>query len=153
MIDCDVNVYEDGERTDKIERKRKKIVSATVHSDFLKDLGSEGDPIELYIKLITDRAHEEEVDKTKRNKILAPITGFRGKDGKWNWGITPMNSYLVYAWDEDGKLGKLELFSKWVREMDKITAELEIEGDVLDVDPFSNIDEGYPVIINKDKND
>ena len=36
--------------------------------------------------------------------------------------------------------------------MDKLAAELEEDGEVIEIDPFSNVDEGYPLIIMKDKN-
>lgn len=152
-IDCDVPVWENGEKTEKTEVKNRKIISATVHSESLKKLGVDGDPLELYVKLVKDHAFSEIKDKDKRNKYLAPINGYRGAQGKWVWGITAKNSFLAYAWSKDGELGKVELYSAWVRDMDKLAAELEVEGDVIEVDPFSNIDEGYPLIINKDKVD
>ena len=152
-IDCEVPIWENGEKTEKLEVKSRKLISATVHSESLKNLGVEGDPIELYVKMVKDHAFENIKDKEKRKKYLAPINGYRGRDGKWVWGITAKNSFLAYAFSKDGELGKVELYSSWVRDMDKLASELEVDGDVIEIDPFSNIDEGYPLIINKDKVD
>tara|TARA_R110000803_G_scaffold210835_1_gene284165 strand:+ start:34842 stop:36173 length:1332 start_codon:yes stop_codon:yes gene_type:complete len=150
-IDCNVPVWENGEKTDKTEVKPRKIISATVHSESLKELGVEGDVMELYCKLVKDWAYSNIKDKKKRDKHLAPLNGYRGSDGKWVWGITAKSSFLAYAWS-GGELGLVELYSNWVRDMDKLAAELEEDGQVIEIDPFSNVDEGYPLIIMKDKN-
>jgi hypothetical protein len=150
MLKCDVPVYEEGKDTGKTEKKNKKVFIATQHgNEQLRKLGK--DPIELYIKYVGEEAGLIS-DKDERNSFLAPIKGFR-KDGKWNWGIMPKTSFTCYAL-KDGELGRLELWDKWVQEMDKITALIEEEEDeVLEIDPFSDPDEGYPIVIKKEKNE
>ena len=149
-IDCNAAVWENGEKTDKTEIKTKKIISAIVHSEALKPLGEDADIMELYVRMVKDNAYKTIKDKKKREKYLAPVKGYRGNDKKWVWGIQASSSFLCYAW-RDGNLGMVQLYSAWVRDMDKLSAELEIEGDIIEIDPFSNVDEGYPLIIMKDK--
>jgi hypothetical protein len=149
-LECDVPEFKDGKETGKTEEKRKKIFIATVHgNEALKNLNK--DPIELFIKYVSEMAGTYQ-DKDERQKFLAPVTGYRGKDQKWVWGIMPSASYVCYASDTTKKLGRLELWDKWIKEMDKITAKIEEEEtEPLDRDPFSNPDEGYPLTIDKDE--
>jgi hypothetical protein len=151
-LECELPEMKDGKETGKTEEKRKKIFIATVHgNEKLRALKK--DPIELYIKYVSELAASCQ-DKDERQKFLAPITGYRGKDTKWVWGIMPSTSYVCYARDSSKKLGRLELWDKWTKEMDKITAKIEEEEtEPLDRDPFSNPDEGYPLIVDKDKNE
>lgn len=151
MLECELPEMKDGKETGKLELKRKKIFISTVHGNeevrkLKKDL------IELYIKYVSELAGLYD-DKDERQKFLAPITGYRAKDGKWVWGIIPSTSFVCYALKAN-KLGRVELYDKWIKEMDKITAKIEEEEDQpLDRDPFSNPDEGYPLIVEKNKND
>ena len=153
MLECDVPIYEDGEKTDKIERKKKKIISATVHNDELAALGVDGDPIELYIKMVEDWAWQNKKDKKEREKYLKHVRGYRAMDGKWVWGIKPKNDYQSYAWDRSGELAILTLYPQWVKDMDRVGLTLGEEGEPLEIDPFSNPDEGYPLMIDRDKDD
>ena len=151
MLECELPEMKDGKETGKMEKKLKKIFIATVHGN-AETRKLKKDPIELYIKYVSEMAALYD-DKDERQKFLAPITGYRAKDGKWVWGIMPSTSFICYALG-DKKLGRLELYDKWIKEMDKITAKIEEEEDQpLDRDPFSNPDEGYPLIVEKNKND
>ena len=151
MLECDVPVFEDGKDTGKTEKKSKKIFVATQHgNEAVRKVGK--DPIELYIKY-WDEDSKSIDDKEERTKFLQPIRGWKGKDGKWNWGIMPKTSYICYA-IKDGELGRLELWDQWTKKMDEIVANIEDEEDeVLDIDPFSDPDEGYPLVIKKEKNE
>lgn len=143
MLKCEVPVFKDGEDTGKTEIKNKNVFIATQHGGLSKD------PIELYIEYVRNYASEAYADKDDRQKFLAPITGFKDKKGKWNWGIIPKTSYVAFAINE-GKVGRLELWDSWVKEMDKLAISEDADA-VIDVDPFSDPDEGFPLIINKDK--
>ena len=151
QLECEVPVYTDGKDTGKVTKKHKKIFIATQHgNEALKKLGK--DPIELYIKYVGEDSKLID-NKDDRQTFLNPIRGWRGKDGKWNWGIMPSTTFVCYA-GKDGVLGRLELWDKWVKQMDKITAAIEEEEkEILDYDPFSDPDEGYPIAITKEKND
>lgn len=141
MLKCEVPEYKDGEETGKTEIKNKNIFVATQHGGLPKD------PIELYIEYVRRRASDEFGDKDDRQKFLSPITGFRDKKGNWNWGITPKTSFVCYA-VKDGKVGRLELFEAWVKEMDKLAISEDAD-DVIAVDPFSDPNEGFPLVITK----
>ena len=151
MLECELPEMKDGKETGKMELKRKKIFISTVHgNEEVRKLKK--DPIELYIKYVSELASLYD-DKDERQKFLAPVTGYRAKDGKWVWGIMPSTSFVCYAL-KSNKLGRTELYDKWIKEMDKITAKIEEEEDQpIDRDPFSNPDEGYPLIVEKNKND
>lgn len=145
MLKCEVDLYEDGELTGKTEVKNKYVFIATQHGGLKKD------PIELYIEYVRKKAEDEFSDKGDRQKFLSPVTGFRDKKGNWNWGILPSTNYVCYA-IKDGVLGRLELWDSWTKEMDKLAIQ-EDPDDVMSVDPFSDPNEGFPLIIIKEKND
>lgn len=144
MLKCEVEIYKDGEPSGETEVKNKYVYIGTQHG------GLEKDPIELYIDYVKKRADDEYSSKEDRQKFLAPITGWRGKD-KWNWGVIPSTSYICYA-VKDGKLGRFEMYESWIKEMDKLSA-TEDPNDVMQIDPFSDPNEGAPLIIVKQKND
>lgn len=143
MLKCESNVWKDGEETDQTEIKNKNIFIATQHGNL------PGDPIELYINYVRKRASDEFQDKEDRQKFLAPITGWKDKTGKWNWGITPKTSFVAYA-VKDKVLGRLELYESMVKDMDKLAITEEAD-DVMGTDPFSDPNEGRELIITKEK--
>jgi len=143
MLKCEVPVWKDGEQTDQTEIKNKNIFIGTQHGGLPKD------PIELYIEYVRKRASDEIQDKEEKQKFLSPITGWRGKDGKWNWGISPKTSFVAYA-IKDGVLGRLELYESMVKDMDRLAIS-EAAEDVMEVDPFSDPNEGCELIITKQK--
>lgn len=143
MLKCEVPVYKDGEDTGKTEVKNKNIFIATQHGGLPKD------PIEIYIEYVRKRANDEFKSKEDRQKFLAPVTGFRDKKGTWNWGIIPKTSYVAYA-VKNGEVGRLELFEQMMKDMNK-AAISEDSDDVIEVDPFSDPNEGFELIITKEK--
>ena len=149
FLECEVpEVDENGTETGKKTVKRTPIFIATQHSSVLKE-----DPILLYIQYVYKKANEGVVDRDERRKFLAPITGWRSKDGKWNWGINPSVEYICYAWDEKGILGREQLYSDMLDTMRKISVERADDDTEFIPDIFSDPDEGYPLIITKEKND
>ena len=152
-LECMKPIYKDGVDTGERELGRKRLVSAMVHHDGLAKLGVMGDPVELYVKIVKDVAFKTITDPDERKKFLAPVNGFRGQEKKWVWGIEPKTSFLAYAWDEEGTLGKLELNKGWISDIDRIADELEEDGVPLEIDPFSNPVEGYPLLITRSKNE
>lgn len=144
MLKCNVDIYEDGEPTGEKEVKLKSIFIATQHGE-----GITKDVIETYIDYVYKRANEEYSDKDDRSKFLNPITGYKAK-GKWNPGIRPSTNWVTYAWDKAGEIGRLELYDSWMKEMREVSArESEDEAIVLDI--FSDPDEGFPLLIDKNK--
>lgn len=144
MLMCEVDKYEDGEPTGDKEVKLKAIFIATQHSDKITK-----DPIETYIDYVYKRANEEFTDKDDRNKFLAPITGFQGKD-KWVSGIKPSTAWTCYAWNKSGEFGRLSLYDSWMKELRDVSAR-ESDESVISVDIFSDPDEGFPLLIEKSR--
>lgn len=151
-LDCEKPVYEDGEDTGRTEVGKKKIIVATQHHDELMKLGVHGDVVELYVRMAKDIAFSQITDKKERSKFLAPISGYRAKDGKWVWGIEPKTNYIGYVFDENKVLGKLEIYPGINKDLDRLADELEADAP-LDIDPWSNPVEGYPIVITRAKND
>jgi hypothetical protein len=144
FLNCEVDVYEDGEPTGVKEVKPKSVFIATQHHDKITK-----DPIETYVDYVYKRANEEFHDKEDRQKFLYPITGFKAK-GKWNPGIRPSTNWQCYAWDKSGTLGRLQLYDNWMKELRDVSAR-ESDDAVISVDIFSDPDEGYPLLIEKAK--
>lgn len=143
VLKCEVEVYDNGEPTGKTEIRNKNIFTATQHGGLPKD------PVELYIDYVRKYADDTIQDKTDRQKFLSPITGWRDKKGTWNWGIAPKTSFVTYA-IKAGKIGRLEMYESWVKDMNRL-AITEDADEVMQVDPFSDPTEGFPLIITKKK--
>jgi len=147
-------IYKDGEKTDEMELKKRKIVSATLHHKELSKLGIDGDVVELYVKMIKDHAFKNIKDKEDRKKYLAPINGYRGKGGVWVWGIEPKTAKLAYCWKEGEEgIGKFEMSGNWYDSMQRLIEEMEEDGEPILIDPFSDPDNGYPLVITKGRDD
>lgn len=145
QLEVESDIYDsDNQKTGKKELKSRKIFIATQHSAGMKE-----DPILLYIDHVLKRANDEYSNKDERIKFLQPLKGWRGKDGKWNWGIEPMTSYVCYAWDKEGKLGRLELRDKWYSEMKRLSVENNDDNVAIVVDVFTDPDQGYPLVLTE----
>lgn len=143
MLQCEVEIFKDGKPTGTTEVKSKNVFIATQHGGLPKD------PIELYIDYVRRYANDAIQDKDEKSKFLAPITGWRDKKGDWHWGISPKTSFIAYA-IQSGKIGRVELYDAWVKSMEKLAATEDVN-DVMAVDPFSDPNEGFPLIITKEK--
>jgi len=142
FLECEVDIYKDGEPTGEKEVKPKPVFVATQHHDKLTK-----DPIETYIDYVYKKANDEFQDKDDRQKFLYPITGTKIK-GKWHPGIRPSTNWQCYAWDNSGTLGRLNLYDSWMKELRDVSAR-ESDDAVVSVDIFSDPDEGYPLLIEK----
>ena len=147
LLEVNTNEYDENGNVIGQVVKNKRVFLATVHSD--KSKGK--DPIATYLKYVTAKASENFQNYEDRRKFLMPVYGFRGKDGKFVWGITPMQRWCCYVW-KDGEIQRLELNDPWFKEMNKISADLSSD-DVLVLDVFSDPDEGYPLLIDSYKED
>lgn len=144
QLPVEVDEYKDGEKTGEKVVKDKKIFIATQHCDSM-----EKDPIELYIEFVMERANDEFDDKKDRQKFTAPIFGYRNREKKWVWGITPMTEYICYAYNEASELARLQLRESWINDM--LKAANDGEGEMPDIDPYSDPVEGHPFKITKQK--
>ncbi|MBK5194271.1 MAG: hypothetical protein JJE07_13930 [Flavobacteriaceae bacterium] len=149
-LECELPEIKDGEETGKMIFQNRKIFIATQHgNENLRALGK--DPVELYVSYVKTLSEGIE-GKKERETFLQPITGFKSPKG-WVWGILPSTNFVAYAL-KDNLLGRWEIWGNWIKTMDKITAAIEEEEEsILDYDPFSDVDEGYPLVVKKEKND
>lgn len=146
-LDVEVEELDDDRNpTGKRVIKTRRIFIATVHGGLPKD------PIETYIKYVRQRAEDEFTSKEERQKFLAPIIGFRDKNGKWNPGIQPTTTYVCYAWDRQWNLGRLELYPKDIAQIEKLNID-EDTGEPIETDVFTDPNIGRWLNINLFKND
>lgn len=149
LLECEGDKWENGEIVGKEVRLRRVFI-ATVHSP--KDENGQfilkKDPIETYIEYLYRKMNDEYPDKTERDKKLAPLRGFRGKDGKWVFGIKPEHKIATYAWNDKWEIGRLDLNKKWYRDMEKLSIR-ETADEPVPSDIFIDLDEGYPLILTK----
>lgn len=128
---------------------RRPIFDSRIHGGTPKDI------IDEYIKFTKKKIFEDNQDKESAKKLLAPINGWMGKDGKWNQGILVSTSYVCYATKGDilpENLGRLELYEGDKKNLEKLNIDEE-SGQVIQTDIFSDPDEGYQFILNKVRND
>lgn len=144
-VKCMVEVYENGEATGRKELKNKKVFIATTHSSVVKK-----DPIETYISYVYKLADEQFQDKKEKEKFLNPVNGYRAA-GQWIPGIKPTSGTVCYCL-QGGEIGRLELKSTWLKAMREISAN-KTSDEVLQIDIFSDPDEGFPLLIDKSKDD
>lgn len=128
---------------------RRPIFDSRIHGGTSKDI------VDEYIKFTKKKIFEDTQDKESARKMLAPINGWTGKDGKWNQGILVSTSYVCYATKGDilpENLGRLELFEGDKKNLEKLNIDDE-SGEVIQTDIFSDPDDGSQFIINKMRND
>jgi len=149
-LEAEGDVWKDGEKTDEKEVKQRNIFIATVHSPKDKNgkLIVSKDPIESYITHLNKIINENYQDKDEKEKKLAPVVGFRGKDKKWVFGIRPDHKIATWAWNKDWQIGRLDLSTKQRKQLDKLSIK-ESADDVIATDIFSPLVEGFPVILSK----
>jgi hypothetical protein len=95
------------------EQRKKVFISLTHGNPEFKDIVVE------YVRAVYNKIYDEYQDKDEAKKKLAPVNGFRTADKKWIAGIKPDRypNWMVYAWDKDKKLARLELYNKIVQGM------------------------------------
>jgi hypothetical protein len=144
-LKCMLPEWVDGKETNKLVEKNKKIFIATQHGNQEKDI------IESYLEFVKELSESYD-SKEEREKFLAPVKGYTGKDKKWVSGIQPSTTYVCYA-IKNGTLGRLELWPKWRKEMERLVLSEDSDEAPIETDVFSDPNEGYPLIITKTKND
>lgn len=134
------------------EVKRKPIFNARVHG-----VDDAGDPlgidlVETYLGLLKEDLQERYKDDEKEFKKKWGIaTGFKSDDS-----LKPQDSWVMYAskFDEEtnswGKLGLLEVKSSIRNGLNDLAADLgEGDNEAMSVEPFTDPDNGYAVVIVK----
>jgi hypothetical protein len=134
---------EHGKGLGKWERSRRPIFDSRIHG------GTEKDIVDEFIKFARKYAWDNYQDKEGRAKVLTPITGWRGKDGKWNTGILCSQSFVCYATKDEivpKNIGRLEIFKQDKEKLEELNIAEESD-DPITTDIFSDPDDGVQFTI------
>lgn len=132
----------------EFEWKRRPIFDSRIHGGTPKDI------IDEYIKFTKDQVFQNNSSEDAK-KLVAPINGWRDKQGKWNPGILPSTSFVAYATKGDitiANLGRLELFQSVKDELEKLNVD-EKSGDIISTDIWSGPDDGIQFVLTHRKDD
>lgn len=153
---------------DKSDEEVRNLLVEELGSDFTRTVNKRvfiskvhGNPeipdiIEEYIKFAQSHAKDVCQDTDEQKKMIAPIRGYRDKSGKWISGIMPSTSYVTYMFEPDSKekdIKRLEIWDSHMNSVEKLYASFDTEEDPLAIDPFSDPNEGVPLVIEKSKNE
>jgi hypothetical protein len=127
----------------EFEVKRAPIFHAKVHGNL------ENDPVDAYIDFMKNRVLPDNFD--------GDITELKKEVTNGKFGVKPSDGWVMWAAKKgkDGSLGNLALLEvkpSVATQMTEIAAEFAGE-DVQSPDPFTDIDEGICVVINKSGKD
>lgn len=142
-IEC--AVYDkDGKDTGKKEIRQRDVFTSDIHSNRMNG----EDAVLTYISHVYNLANDIQ-DKEERAKFLYPISGYRNKQKQWIWGMKAMLNYVAYVWAEND-VYRLDLRPDWWKKMKNISMERAGGSDdgIINLDIFSDPDEGYPLIVN-----
>lgn len=144
-IECPI-YDKDGKDTGKKEVRQKDIFTSDVHSD---KMGGK-DAVMIYIDFVYALANDIQ-DSDEKKKFLAPITGYFNRQKQWVWGVSPNLNYVCYVYVED-EIHRFDVRPQWWKKMKNISLERSNDN-VINIDIFSDCDEGYPLIINTTLNE
>ncbi len=122
--------------------KNMPIFNARVHSPISKDI------VDEYVNFLSKLTYSE-LPKDEAKKKLAPVSGYKDKNGKWISGIRPNLGFVGYAWCGD-EFGRVELNKTVVDRMNELAMDEEVD-EAISTDPFSDPDTGVSLIIEFDK--
>ena len=148
--DDDNNIVKDADGNPVKEVKMGVIKNSVVHGNTPKDV------IDEYIDFAMKQAYEMyPKDRTKRDKYLRHITGYKPQGGKYIGGIKPQLHYIAYGSllkkKDDGtyveeQFGRIKIKQSIRSQMLTMAA----GGDEASTDPFSDPDDGFIVKVIKD---
>lgn len=144
-IECPI-YDKDGKDTGKKEVRQKDVFTSDVHSD---KMGGK-DAVMIYIDFVYALANDIQ-DSDEKKKFLAPITGYFNRQKQWVWGVSPNLNYVCYVYVED-EIHRFDVRPQWWKKMKSISLERSNDN-VINIDIFSDCDEGYPLIINTTLNE
>lgn len=143
-IECPI-YDKDGKETGKKEVRQKDVFTSDIHSNRMEGK----DAVLIYIDYVYELANDIQ-DSEEKKKFLAPITGYFNRQKQWVWGISPNLNYVCYTYVEN-EIHRFDVRPQWWKKMKTIS--LERSNDVINLDIFSDPDEGYPLIINTTLNE
>lgn len=144
-IECPI-YDKDGKDTGKKEVRQKDIFTSDVHSDRMEGK----DAVMIYLDFVYALANDIQ-DSDEKKKFLAPVTGYFNKQKQWVWGISPNLNYVCYVY-VGGEIHRFDIRPQWWKKMKSISLERSNDN-VINIDIFSDCDEGYPLIINTTLNE
>lgn len=144
-IECPI-YDKDGKDTGKKEVRQKDVFTSDVHSD---KMGGK-DAVMIYIDFVYALVNDIQ-DSDEKKKFLAPITGYFNRQKQWVWGVSPNLNYVCYVYVED-EIHRFDVRPQWWKKMKNISLERSNDN-VINIDIFSDCDEGYPLIINTTLNE
>lgn len=144
-IECPI-YDKDGKDAGKKEVRQKDVFTSDVHSD---KMGGK-DAVMIYIDFVYALANDIQ-DSDEKKKFLAPITGYFNRQKQWVWGVSPNLNYVCYVYVED-EIHRFDVRPQWWKKMKSISLERSNDN-VINIDIFSDCDEGYPLIINTTLNE
>lgn len=141
-IEIEADEYLNGQKTGARVLKKKRVFDALTHSSYIKK-----DPIREYIKyaekVIKDTITDEK-EKTDKLGLLA----------HYQYGLKSQKVYYVYAQrivnNKLGEFGLLELKPSLMNRLSQIASVEGVE-DVLGIEPYTDINDGYPIAITYNK--
>ena len=129
----------------QVQFGRRPVFNAKVHGEFPKGTVPV-DIIDEYVQRVYKKAHAEIQDDEQRKKYLSTMT-------YWKTGITGKTKWIVYGalYNDQGvpEFGRVELPTTVKDKLNEISANQDGDG-ILEVDPFTDPDEGRIVFITYD---
>jgi hypothetical protein len=140
---------------DEGEKYKTKILNSKVHGDTKMDI------IEEYVNFVKNNLDSS--DATSKDKLESIIGNNEKDQKKKKYGILPSILWVAQGWqlktqkNDKGKIisvpEPLKYFDikKTVRQHMNTLTFIEDEAEAIEVDPFTDVDEGKPVMITFDK--
>lgn len=140
---------DNGKPTGEKKEAWKPIFNSRIHG------GTEKDLVEEFIKLGRYIADSEMKDQTqKRQEFLDQLYGkYAKKAENRRRGIQYKTAHVLYADKITGDtrlFGRLEIKDSIQKEINRIASE-ESDGEPIDVDPYTDLDDGRCIVINYNK--
>lgn len=140
---------------DELGKDYTKVVNKRVFISKVHGNSEVPDLVEEYVKFAQSYIKGISQDDEETKRKIAPIRGYRDKQGKWNPGILPSTSFVFYCIlpDTDESVKRFEIWQKHMDEIEKLYASFDDDKEPLTIDPFSDHKEGVPLIFERFKND
>lgn len=140
---CWLEILQETEEKDgkkKKEKKRVPVFNSKVHGGFKKDI------VEEYVNTLKQYAEENIKDDDERKEYLEPLEN-------WKTGLKYKTTWICYAEHikgETSKFGRLELKPAVMKALNALASASDDPEDVIEVDPFTDPDEGRSIFITYD---
>lgn len=141
-IEIEADEYINNQKTGAKILKKKRVFDALTHSAYLKK-----DPIREYIKYAEKVIKDTIVDEKEKTDKLGLLAHYQ-------YGLKSQKVYYVYAQRiVNGKLGEFGLLEIKPSLMNRLNQIASVEGveDVLGIEPYTDVNDGFPIAITYNK--